>query len=195
MAICIANAYVMKSMTNFDFDPAEMAKFVDDYARDNPEAFAEFSKEMEYNMKNCENREEEICKLPKEDTVWLIVEQPTMLLVQDQCTVLKDCQTRDWKRTDEFKEHGHKKWCKLIKSYIAKTDELSTFPFTFTKDNILFSKVIKDVCDKFSSFKGQIEIDGERSEAGKHKQYMKLIGFNLVEELNKILMSRRDIEG
>ncbi|ESP05403.1 hypothetical protein LOTGIDRAFT_228004 [Lottia gigantea] len=231
-------------------DPAEMAKFIDDYARDNPEAFAEFSKEMEYNMKNCENREEEICKLPKEDTVWLIVEQPTEKLdgKEQRCLILldkekqylayhmeeltvktfikqcyslvclgclyplsgksrrprlvtfkdpevarsnildisklkiryinpdsadrvlpdpeleyvrecsscrrrgspslfkecaactgsvycsKECQTRDWKRTDELKEHGHKKWCKLIKSYIAKTDELATFPFTFTKE-------------------------------------------------------------
>ncbi|ESO91888.1 hypothetical protein LOTGIDRAFT_163250 [Lottia gigantea] len=45
-------------------------------------------------------------------------------------------------------------------------------------ENVLYSNIIKNISDKFLTFKGQIEIDGEIFQDGKHKQFMKLLGFN-----------------
>ncbi|ESO85480.1 hypothetical protein LOTGIDRAFT_154970 [Lottia gigantea] len=42
----------------------------------------------------------------------------------------------------------------------------------------VISNIIKAVSNKFLTVKGQIEIDGEIFQDGKHKQFMKLLGFN-----------------
>ncbi|KAK6179905.1 hypothetical protein SNE40_012155 [Patella caerulea] len=232
-------------------EPGKLAQFVDDYAKDHPEEFDKFSKEMVENMKNSKNRESEICKLPKEDTVWLIIEQapeivdgvkkrtlmmsdkkgaylavhledpnieslpqqaysllclaclyplsgksrrPKLVTFKDAeiarnthldlsklkikyinpdtisnrseedeelsyvreccscrtrgtpelfktCSACegfqycsRKCQKNDWSKKGPMAPHSHKHWCKRIKVYMEKTDELATFPFTFTSE-------------------------------------------------------------
>ena len=49
---------------------------------------------------------------------------------------LKECQKKDWMRKD-MKTHSHKHWCKNMKAYMAKHEEIGNLPFTFMSGNVL----------------------------------------------------------
>ncbi|XP_052082324.1 zinc finger MYND domain-containing protein 15-like [Mytilus californianus] len=46
----------------------------------------------------------------------------------------KDCQKKDWTRKGDMGPHSHKIWCKRMKMYMSKTEEMRQFPFTYAQE-------------------------------------------------------------
>ncbi|XP_053405551.1 zinc finger MYND domain-containing protein 15-like [Mercenaria mercenaria] len=46
----------------------------------------------------------------------------------------KTCQKKDWSQKGPLAAHCHKYWCKKMKAYMSKADELRNFPFTFAAE-------------------------------------------------------------
>ncbi|KAL3867345.1 hypothetical protein ACJMK2_044554 [Sinanodonta woodiana] len=46
----------------------------------------------------------------------------------------KMCQKTDWVGAEKMENHCHKKWCKLMKEYMAQSDELKQLHFTFVNE-------------------------------------------------------------
>ncbi|CAG2187118.1 unnamed protein product [Mytilus edulis] len=45
----------------------------------------------------------------------------------------RDCQKKDWNRKGDMGAHSHKIWCKRMKIYMSKTEEMRQFPFTYAQ--------------------------------------------------------------
>ncbi|XP_071147580.1 zinc finger MYND domain-containing protein 15-like [Mytilus edulis] len=46
----------------------------------------------------------------------------------------RDCQKKDWNRKGDMGAHSHKIWCKKMKIYMSKTEEMRQFPFTYAQE-------------------------------------------------------------